>query len=252
MPSVGVVVPAYRPNVEQLSAYVHALDERLAPTEIRIELDAADPETRRALGDLPVSVGAVSHRRGKGAAITAGFEHLETDILAFVDADGATPVESVADVLAPLVEGTSTVAIGSRRHPDATVLSHQTRARRRMGDAFAWVAGRLLDVDIYDFQCGAKAITAEAWAAVRTHIYEPGFAWDVEFVAVSEALGYDLVEVPVTWCDQPNSTVDPIDAAVEMGRALVVARHRALRLQDHRFHGAFPATTPALVDREPR
>jgi hypothetical protein len=252
MPSVGLVVPAYRPNVDRLSAYVRALDERIAPTTIRIELDDPLPSTLQELDGLPATVATVPYRRGKGAAVTAGFEALDTDVLAFADADGATPAESVADVLAPLLEGRSAVAVGSRRHPDAEVVSHQTRARRRMGDAFARVARRLLDVDLYDFQCGAKAITADAWVAVRDHLYEPGFAWDVEFVAIAGALGYPPVEVPVTWCDQPDSTVDPLRTALEMAQALVLTRHRALRLQNHRFHGAFPTTTTALVDRGPR
>jgi hypothetical protein len=121
-----------------------------------------------------------------------------------------------------------------------------------MGDAFARVARRLLDVDLYDFQCGAKAISAEAWTAVRDHLCEPGFAWDVELLAIAQALGYPPVEVPVTWRDQPESTVDPVSTAVEMSRALVLARHRALRLENHRLHGVVPATTTALVDREPR
>jgi len=252
MTSVGLVVPAFRPNVDQLSAYVRELDERVGPTAIRIELDDPDRRTVDALRSLPATVNPVAYRRGKGAAITAGFDELDTDVLAFADADGATPAESVAAVLDPLLDGRAAVSVGSRRHPDATVLSHQTRARRRMGDAFAWLARSLLDVDLYDFQCGAKAISTDAWASVRTHLYEPGFAWDVEFVAMATALGYSLVEVPVTWEDQPNSTVAPIRAASEMGRALFVARHRALRLQNHRLHGAFPETTTALVDRDTR
>lgn len=255
MSSVGLVVPAFRPDVEQLSAYVEALDERLSPAVIRIELDDPDESTLRALDaldSLPATVNAVPYRRGKGAAITAGFEHLDTDVLAFADADGATPVESIEAVVAPLLDAQADIAVGSRRHPDATVVSHQTHARRRMGDAFAWLARGLLDVDLYDFQCGAKAITAEAWSEVRAHLYEPGFAWDVEFIAMGGALGYPLVEVPVTWHDQPNSTVAPVRTATEMARALFVARHRALRLQDHRFHRAFPETTTALVDQDSR
>ena len=252
MSSVGIVVPAFRPDVEQLSAYVDALDDQLAPAAIRIELDDPAESTLRAIDALdsfPATVNTVPYRRGKGAAITAGFEVLDTDVLAFADADGATPAESVQAVIAPLLEGRADVSVGSRRHPDADVVTHQTHARRRMGDAFAWLARGLLGVDLYDFQCGAKAITAHAWEDVRTHLYEPGFSWDVELVAMSGALGYPLVEVPVTWHDKPNSTVAPLRTAAEMARALFVARHRALRLQNHRFHGAFPETTTALVER---
>lgn len=250
--SVGVVVPAYRPDVTLLSRYVRALDEGIPLDAIRIELDDPEPGVVDALADLPATVAAAPERRGKGAAITAGFEALDTDVLAFVDADGSTPVDSVADVLAPVVEGTADLSVGSRRHPDSEVLGHQTFARRRLGDGFAWIARQLLDAPLYDFQCGAKALTRETWATVRHHIYEPGFAWDVELIAMVAAFDFHIVETPITWEDRPESTVSPVGTSISMGKALLVARHRAKRLDDSRFHDAIATrreSSTALVDR---
>ncbi|MFB6117534.1 glycosyltransferase [Halosegnis sp.] len=247
--SLGVVVPAYEPDVPRLAAYLDALRDRLDPAAVRVELDAPDEATLEAVRALPAAVNAVPYRRGKGAAVTAGFEALETELLCFLDADGSTPPASAAAVVDALAE--ADVAVGSRRHPDARVAGHQTVARRLLGDGFAWVARRLLDAQLYDYQCGAKALTAEAWAGVRDHLYEPGFAWDVEFVAVAAALGYRLREVPIEWEDAPGSTVDPVRTSLDMGRALFVARHRAKRLQNSRLHGvlASEADPVALVDR---
>ncbi|WP_254537636.1 glycosyltransferase [Halomarina litorea] len=251
MPTVGLVIPAFSPDPRALSTYVRALDEYLAPETIRIELDDPTPELVGRLADLPATVNAFPYRRGKGAAITDGFEALDTDILAFADADGSTPARSIVDVVTPLLTGEVDVCVGSRRHPEAVVQSHQTHARRRMGDAFAWLARRALEADLYDYQCGAKALTRDAWVTVRQHLYEPGFAWDIEFVAIAAAFEYRIREVPVTWCDSPNSTVSPVRTAVSMGRSLLTARHRAKRLQDHGLHRALPADdTTALVDRQ--
>lgn len=250
--SVGVVVPAYRPDVTVLSQYVRALDEELSPAAIRVELDDPEPGAVDALADVPATVAAVPERRGKGAAITAGFEALDTDVIAFFDADGSTPADSAAVVLAPVLRGEADLSVGSRRHPEAEVLGHQTFARRRLGDAFARVARLLLDAPLYDFQCGAKALTREAWETVRDHIYEPGFAWDVELVAMVAAFDLRIVETPITWEDRPRSTVSPVGTTISMGKALLVARHRAKRLDDSRFHDAIAARreeTSALVDR---
>jgi glycosyltransferase involved in cell wall biosynthesis len=252
-PGVGLVVPAFRPDVDRLSAYVRALDETVGPARIRVELDAPRDGVAEALAALPATVSAVPYRRGKGAAITAGFEALETDVLAFADADGATPARSLATVVAPVRDGETDLAVGSRRHPAATVATHQTFARRYMGDAFAWVARRLLDVDLHDYQCGAKAVTAEGWEAVRQHIYEPGFAWDVELVAIAGAMDLRVAEVPVEWHDRPGSTVSPVRDSLRLGRALLAARHRAGRIRDSRLHTAIAdrrEETPALVERE--
>ena len=250
-PSVGIVVPAYRPDVEALAAYVDALRAELDPETIRVELDAPEPGVERRVAELPVELNVSPERRGKGAAITAGFQALSTDVLAFADADGATPAESVADVVARVTSGAD-LAVGSRRHPDATVESHQTLARRRLGDGFAWLARRLLDADLHDYQCGAKAIDADAWDTVADHLYEPGFAWDIELIAMAAALEQTVAEVPVRWEDQPDSTVSPVATTVELGVALLSARHRAKLLRDDPLHSVIAARRDrptALVDR---
>jgi len=270
--SVGVVIPAYRPDVDRLGAYVRALHDTVAPEVIRVELDSVEPRStdsrpadddaaeqtiRGRIADLPVTLHEASTRRGKGAAITAGFEALATDIdvLAFADADGSTPASSLADVIAPVVDGEADFAAGSRRHPDATVQSHQTVARRYLGDGFAWLARRLLDVHLYDYQCGAKALTADAWERVRPHLHEPGFAWDIELIAVADAVGCRIVEVPVVWEDRPESTVSPVWTTLRLARGLVVSRHRARLLRNDRLHALIDRpreSTPALVEREHR
>ena len=249
---VGIVVPAYRPDVGRLRSYVQALADTFESATIRIELDAPEPGVREALADLPAVVHASPGRRGKGAAITYGFEALDADVLAFADGDGSTPPDSLAAVIEPLLAGEADLSAGSRRHPDAKIGSHQTYARRWMGDGFAWLARRLLDAKLYDYQCGAKAITRGGWERVRSHLYEPGFAWDVELVAMAGALDLRIVEVPIVWHDQPDSTVSPISTPVEMGWNLLVSRHRAKLLTRNPIHSAIAAyreRPDALVDR---
>ena len=249
---LGVVVPAYRPDPEQLVTYIGEIVDELDPERVRIELDDPDGTVRRELSPPPtVVVNAVDRRRGKGAAITAGFEALDTAAVAFVDADGSTPTAGLASVVEPVVAGDAGVSVGSRRHPDAAVTSHQTLVRRLLGNGFAWLARRALDVRLFDYQCGAKALSADAWRAVREHLYEPGFAWDIELVAVADALGYRVAEVPVEWEDRPGSTVDPVTDSWRLARGLLVARHRARVLRGDRLHAAIADRqdgTAALVE----
>jgi glycosyltransferase involved in cell wall biosynthesis len=255
-PSLGVVVPAFRPDPDHLVEYVRELAARLDVDTVRVELDAprSEVESRLRAADLPPSVtlSVARTRRGKGAAITAGFEALDTDLLLFVDADGSTPVDSVERILEPLYGGRADVAVGSRRHPDSRILSHQTFARRYLGDGFAWLASRLLEAELHDYQCGAKGLTAEWWERIRAHLYEPGFAWDIELVAMAAALGAHVVEVPIEWEDKPGSTVSPIGDTLALARALFVVRHRAKRLGSSRLHDAIAERRDetAIVDRK--
>jgi glycosyltransferase involved in cell wall biosynthesis len=253
MPSTGIVVPAYRPDCAALCEYVEALQAAFPDARIRVELDAASDATAAAVLDAGATANLAPERRGKGAAVTAGFEALDTDVYAFADADGSTTAASLADVVGAVADGGADLAVGSRRHPDATVVGHQTVARRFLGDGFAWLAGQLLAVDLYDYQCGAKAISAAGWERVRESLHEAGFAWDVELVAIAGALGLRVEEVPITWKDQPGSTVSPVRTPVSLLGSLLDARHRAKRLRDSRLHEVIAAQredTATLVDRE--
>lgn len=247
---LGIVIPAYEPDAQLLASYVHALSNRLNPETIGIELDAPGGTVPEELRNCSASVNVATHRRGKGAAITAGFEALETNVLAFADADGSTPASSVENVVYPVRTGAAALSVGSRRHPDSIISVSQSMPRKYLGSAFVGLAQRLLPVSLSDYQCGAKAIAADAWVDVRPHLREVGFAWDVELVALVAALDRRIVEMPVEWEDRPGSTVDPIDDGIDMFRALCRIHHRTERLCGSRLHRAVDMDAdPPLIDR---
>lgn len=226
---IGVVVPAYRPNVPVLKRYITELRDAVDPTSIVVALDDPRPGVLSKVRESDASVDVSPVRRGKGAAIMRGFNRLETDRLVFADADGSTPAASVADVVTAL--DNADVAVGSRRHPDATVETHQSHVRRRLGDAFAVVAHHVLPVDVADFQCGVKAMTASTWEELCDHVSEPGFGWDVEVLAVANAFDCTIAEVPIRWRDRPQSSVRPTRTAIELARVLVQSRLQTMALR---------------------
>jgi glycosyltransferase involved in cell wall biosynthesis len=249
--SIGIVIPAYQPDRSILSEYVIELRDQLDPTTIRIELDNASEGLQAELDDLPATVNAVPDRRGKGAAITAGFDALETDILVFSDADGSTPAGELARVIKAVTDPGVSLAVGSRRHPDAAVATSQSMSRQYLGDVFAWFARQLLDVSLYDYQCGAKAITAESWQQVSRHLTCSGFEWDIDLIAVAGALGYTAREVPIEWHDHPDSTVPPIRTSIALGRTLLSARAKVRELEHQpRQTADGPGEPTAPVEQE--
>lgn len=225
-PAVGVTIPAYSPDVLVLERFVDDIREVLDPAVIRIEIDAPRMEHVDRLEDIADVVNVSNSRRGKGAAVMEGFDALETDVFVFADADGSVPATSLDHVTRQITGGTADVSIGSRRHPNSNIVTHQTVARRFLGDAFAFSARKMLPTKCRDYQCGAKAVSAEAWDELGNHCYEPGFAWDLEFVSVAGSLGYEIAEVPVDWDDHPESTVDPISTSIELATALIDVKRR--------------------------
>lgn len=233
---LGIVVPAFNPDPERLSTYLIELDCEFEQVHLHVELDEPSVAVLDALEDTEATVRTANHRRGKGAAITAGFDFLDTEILAFVDADGSTPPSSIRQVIEPIVSGAADLSVGSRRHPASNVSTHQTHIRRRLGDGFARVARLILPVQLYDYQCGAKAITASLWGRIRGQLTSPGFAWDIEFVTFGAVVGNRLIEVPITWSDRPGSTVPILGTTSEFAVGLIRARHRAGCLQGKWIH----------------
>lgn len=234
--SVGVIIPAYKPDVSELSQYLYAIQDQIEPEQIVVEIDGPSKEMISTLSGLPADLSQHTSRRGKGAAITAGFEKLDTDILAFADADGSTPADELSRIIESVRSGPSDIGIGSRRHPDSVVQSNQTIARRHMGDVFAQLARSLLNTNFHDFQCGAKAVSKDSWIQLRDKLYEPGFAWDFELIAIAESNDLLIQEVPIRWEDKPRSTVEPIQTSIDMIRALLLIRHRIGLSKNSRFY----------------
>lgn len=245
---VGIVIPAYDPDPDRLVAYIGALATELDPARIHVELDCPTRAVTTGVADTVATVHAMPSRRGKGAAVTAGFDRLDTDVLAFVDADGSTPPESLAAVLDPIRAAGIDLSIGSRRHPQSDVRVHQSRIRRRLGDLFVKVARLILPVKLYDYQCGAKAVCAETWNLLREELVSPGFAWDIEFVTIADALGATVTEVPIVWDDQPGSTVELGGTTSEFAFALFRSWHRAGVIRGDPLN----ATLAKVLDRPTR
>lgn len=252
--TVGVVIPAYQPDIQTLRQYIVAIRTHLDPTTIRVELDAPTDEQQDQLSTIPATVNTEPVRRGKGAALTDGFDALDTEVRAFADADGATPAPELDRIVSTVTDDNIDLAVGSRRHPDATVNSSQSPLRESLGDGFAWLARHMLDVSLSDYQCGAKAMTAASWRQISQHLTASGFAWDVELIAVAGAVDLQVREVPIEWYDRPDSTVNPVRTSLDLATALGRARLKSQRLDPgpvFRTVGAATNRKRSLADQDP-
>ena len=159
-PLLDVVVPA-RNEAARIEHGLATLSSRLARLDARsriIVVDSASTDgtaaiVRRWSGPVPVTLLRCA-RPGKGAAVRRGLLATTAPYVGFCDADMATDVEIIEDVLAMLTDGTR-VVVGSRRHPesDVEIYSHPLR---RIG---ALVFNRLcreLTGGVVDTQCGFK------------------------------------------------------------------------------------------------
>jgi dolichyl-phosphate beta-glucosyltransferase len=185
-------------------------------------LAAARPERMRVL--------ALAQNVGKGEAVRRGLLQAlcgSAAIVGYFDADLATPPSEIRRLLAVMGPSAADLLLGSRvallgRNIDRKQLRHY------LGRAFASAASAVLDLPVYDTQCGAKLMLRGP--ALDEALREPfvsRWVFDVELIgrllAAERRYGaLRIVEEPLlAWRDVPGSKLRPahvLGAATDLAR----------------------------------
>jgi len=151
---------------------------------------------------------------GKAEAVRAGLRLAlaqQASVVGYWDADLATPLTAVQDLLRVLEDSAVEVVTGARV---ALVGRRIKRSLRRhyLGRVFATLAANILDLPVYDTQCGAKLFRATPHlAAVLSQPFRCRWTFDVELLArfmllKRGLLSQSMVEVPLhQWTDVAGS-----------------------------------------------
>jgi dolichyl-phosphate beta-glucosyltransferase len=203
-------------------------------TAARLAALAARHGARVRVHALPQNAGkAEAVRTGMNLALAAG-----ADVVGYLDADFATPPEEVHYLLDALESSTAKAVLGSRVVRLGADLRRNT-SRRFLGRAFAATASSVLDLEIYDSQCGAKIFRdTKALRVALAHPFSSRWAFDVELLgrlttgtAQAPPLGRgDLLEVPLRrWAEVGGSKLGP-QGMTRAGLDLLALRARVRRM----------------------
>ncbi len=226
-----IVVPCYNEAHRfDESAFASALDADPALSFYFVD-DGSRDRTRARLEAFAASRGercrVIAHEmnQGKAAAVRTGLLEAfatDADYCGFWDADLATPLDELprfVEILEerPLLD----LAIGSRvkllgRSIERNPLRHY------LGRVAATIASLLLDLPVYDTQCGAKLFrNTPAAAKLFAEPFASGWVFDVEIIArlVRQRRDGDgpsaeetIYEVPLyRWKDVAGSKIRPAD-----------------------------------------
>ncbi len=161
---------------------------------------------------------------GKGAAVRRGFLTSQARFVGYMDADLATPIETL-DVVVPLLD-TFPVVVGSRRISGAAFAARQPTHRVVSGMMFRAVVNRVLP-GLSDTQCGFKFFAGDLVRAVARRLRVDGFAFDVELLRAIADLGVPIKEIPVVWSNKDGSTLRSFrDGTRAAADVLRIARRR--------------------------
>lgn len=223
-PSLSLIIPAYN-EAGRIEATVRAATTYLANQPYDSELIVVDDGSTDGTAALAAELLATTPggrlmqipHGGKAAALRAGLEAAAKDLVAFSDADLATPLCYLEELRRKVADGCD-IAIGSREGAGARRYGEPIY-RHLMGRGFNLIVRALVLPDIQDTQCGFKLFRREAIGAIleRSRLYRDSdqlrgprvTAFDVELLVVGRLLGFRIRQIPVTWNYGQQSKVNP-------------------------------------------
>jgi dolichyl-phosphate beta-glucosyltransferase len=235
MTTLSIVIPAYNEE-RRIGPTLRSIEAFLSSRSRDAEIIVVDDGSRDATVEVVVTSGCsnlqvirVERNRGKGSAVRLGMLAASGDRRLFMDADGSTPVSELDRLEAGLEEiGGSGIAFASIAVPGADVLSAQSGLRTTAGRIGNRMIRMIALPGVKDSQRGFKLFSAEAAEAIFSRCVVDGWGFDVEALALAKRLGFESVEVPITWSHMEDSSVTSLSYLATLTEVLGV-RWRLLR-----------------------
>ncbi|WP_427016895.1 glycosyltransferase family 39 protein [Pseudarthrobacter sp. P1] len=198
--------------------------------------------------------------KGRGNALRTVWLGSPSPVLAYMDVDLSTDLAALVPLVSALLSGHSDLAIGTRLAYGAQVV--RGPKREFISRSYNILLHSTLGAHFSDAQCGFKAIRADVAAALLPHTLDNAWFFDTELLVLAERCGLRVLEIPVDWVDDPQSSVDILPTAmadlrgmVRLGRDMVSGRIPVPELRAALGRGPLagaPAGPPAWApDRSP-
>ena len=143
---------------------------------------------------------------GKGGALIEGLKlAAHADLIAYTDADGATPPGALLALVRHMDQ--ADCVVGSRWLPESIIHQSQTGSRRFASRVFHFIVQFFFRLNIHDTQCGAKVVKREVIEKIHPNLRIADMAFDINLLVAIKQAGYRIREVPTEWTDQAGSKV---------------------------------------------
>ena len=218
--SLNVVIPVYNEEKElatNITTLVDFLQKHLAMINWQMSIvdNASTDRTyaiARALSLNNKRITALHlDEKGRGRAVKYAWTRVKTDFVAYMDVDLSTDLKHLPALIGALARGYD-VAIGSRNAKGARVYG-RNMLRTITSKGYIVLIKLLFWVHFTDAQCGFKAATRRAVDFLIPRVQDDEWFFDTEFLILAEKLGFRIYDEPVTWIDNPGSTVRVLHTA---------------------------------------
>lgn len=151
--------------------------------------------------------------RGRGRALKQAWLTSTADVVAYMDVDLSTGLDSLHALVDPILERRCEVSIGSRLLPRSEI--SRSVKREIISRTYNVIARSFLHYQVSDAQCGFKAIRTSLARELIPKIEDDGWFFDTELLALAHRAGMRINEVPVRWVEDSDSRVRIIKTATD-------------------------------------
>lgn len=177
--------------------------------EIQIADNASTDKTPEIARQLATQYKEISffrlEEKGRGRAVKKAWSEGEADIFSYMDIDLSTDLKHLP-ALINAIEAGFDIAIGSRLLPGSKVIG-RTLKREILSRGYNLLIRILFRTCFSDAQCGFKAVNNRVIRELLPKIADNEWFFDSELLIIGEKSGFKIYEEPVTWADNPGSTV---------------------------------------------
>ncbi len=200
---ISVIVPAFNEEqhiTDNVKEIISVLNEAANDYEVVIVDDGSGDQTyKKALEACDhlfnVQVVRSASNLGKGNALRYGFQFVDGDLVAFLDADLDLPPIQLLTLFNFLIDNEADVAIGSKRHPNSILKYPATR--RFISNVYYYLIKILFRLPVRDTQTGIKLFKYKVLQDVFPKIFVRKYAFDLELLSIAHRYGYKIVEAPI-------------------------------------------------------
>lgn len=208
--SALVVLPVYNEEkalskgVNTLTAFLRNYDRY----EWKIVI--ADNNSRDSTGEIgrklesenPLVKYIYIPRKGRGIALRTAWEQTDCDFVSYMDIDLSTGLDALIHAV-DLLDAGADIVVGNRLAGDSKI----TRSLKRefISRSYNVVIKLALGTRFNDAHCGFKTGRREVVQKILPYIHDNEWFFDTEFLFYGEKLGRKIVEIPVTWIEDPDT-----------------------------------------------
>lgn len=206
--TLSVVVPAYNESGGIADVLARILATRCRLTELGLGLEVLVVDDGSHDGTVAATVPfaevrVIRHptRRGYGAAIKTGFRHACGEYLAFLDADGTYPPESLPPLCGRIMDDDLDLVVGSRMSGASSAMP----AVRRAGNlAYARLLSLIGFMPLHDITSGMRVLHRRALVRLLPLPDGLEFTPAMSTRAVHERLR--MAEIPITYASRAGDS----------------------------------------------